>query len=69
MVVVNCLTKYYAHFISLRHPYSAKEVAEEFIRNVVKLHGVPKSIVSDHDRVFVSAFWRKHFRLQGTQLY
>lgn len=52
----------------LKHPYTASSVAETFITNVVKLHGIPKTIVSDGDAVFVSIFWYELFRPQGTSL-
>lgn len=41
---------------------------KHFFDNIVKLHGIPKSIVSDRDAAFTSRFWRELFRLYGTQL-
>lgn len=66
-VIVDRLSKA-AHIIPLTHPYTAKSVASKFIDNVVKLHGIPQSIVSDRDPVFVSSFWRELWRLSGTNL-
>jgi hypothetical protein len=67
MVVVDRLTKY-AHFIAMKSDYTSKSLAELFMHNIVKLHGMPKSIVSDRDKVFTSAFWQQLFKLQGTSL-
>jgi hypothetical protein len=61
------LTKY-AHFFPLAHPYTTIIVAKVFMDNIVKLHGIPQSIISDQDKVFTSNFWKELFRLQGTQL-
>lgn len=67
LVVVDRFTRY-AHFIPLKHPYTAKSVAQVIFDNVVKLHGLPKSIVSDRDKVFASVFWQELFKLMGTRL-
>uniref|UniRef100_A0A2N9H8H7 RNA-directed DNA polymerase n=1 Tax=Fagus sylvatica TaxID=28930 RepID=A0A2N9H8H7_FAGSY len=67
MVVVDRLTKY-AHFLSLKHPYTAKVVAELYVKEISRLHGMPRSIVTDRDKVFTSQFWTEYFRLQGSEL-
>ncbi|KAF7149817.1 hypothetical protein RHSIM_Rhsim02G0207800 [Rhododendron simsii] len=67
-VVVDRLTKY-AHFMALRHPYTAKDVAQLFLDNVYKLYGLPSTIVSNRDAIFTSKFWQELFQLQGSQLH
>jgi hypothetical protein len=67
LVVVDKFSKY-AHFIPLSHPYTASKVAELFVDNVYRLHGMPKSLVSDRDPIFTSIFWQSVFRATGTQL-
>lgn len=67
LVVVDRLSKY-SHFILLKHPYTAKSIAELFVKEIVRLHGIPKTLISDRDPLFVSNFWLELFRLQGTKL-
>lgn len=43
-IVVDRLSKF-GHFIPLKHPYTARVVAEVFIKDVVRLHGIPSSIL------------------------
>jgi hypothetical protein len=56
------------HFILLGHPYSATTVARAFFNNIMRLHDIPSSIVSDRDAVFTSSFWRELFELTGIKL-
>ncbi|KAL5854882.1 hypothetical protein ACOSQ4_004684 [Xanthoceras sorbifolium] len=66
-MVVNGLTKY-AHFVALKYPYATISVIKAFVDNMVRLHGIPSLIISNRDKVFLSSFWQKLFKLQGTKL-
>jgi len=67
LVVVDRFTKY-AHFFALKHPYSAITVAKVLYDGVIKLHGMPQTMVSDRDKVFTSQVWTELFKLVGVQL-
>ena len=67
MVVIDRLMKV-AHFIPVKYTYSNNDVAQVFMRDVVRLHGVPKNIVSDRDENFTSKFWKELFGGLGTWL-
>ncbi|WVZ63441.1 hypothetical protein U9M48_013075, partial [Paspalum notatum var. saurae] len=68
LVVVDRLTKF-AHFIAIKHPYTAMGIAQIILDNVIRLHGFPKSIVSDRDTIFLSHFWQELFRLYEVKLH
>jgi hypothetical protein len=55
LTVVDRFSKY-CHLIPLAHPCSAESVAQAFFNNIVRLHGVPQSMVSEWDTVFTSTF-------------
>lgn len=67
LVVIDRLNKY-AHFLALKHPYTAMDIAQLFLDQVFKLHGFPKSIVSDRDLVFISEVWKEFFAIQGVSI-
>ncbi|PNX96526.1 transposon Tf2-1 polyprotein, partial [Trifolium pratense] len=66
-VICDRLTKF-VHFIALPTKFTAPALASRFSVEVCRLHGIPKSIVSDRDPVFLSSFWKELFHLQGTTL-
>jgi hypothetical protein len=68
MVVVDRLSKS-AHFCALQHPFTTSIVAQLFMDQVFKIHGMPHSIVSDYDPTFTNNFWQELSKLQGTQLH
>ena len=64
-VIVDQLTKS-AHFLPVRTDYSLDKLAELYIKEIVRLHGIPVSIISDRDPRFTSRFWGKLQEALGT---
>ena len=66
-VIVDRLTKS-AHFIPININFPVPKSAKIYIRVIVKLHGVPSSIVSDRDPRFTSDFWTSLQDALGSKL-
>ncbi|GMI80596.1 hypothetical protein HRI_001728900 [Hibiscus trionum] len=66
-VIMDRLTKC-AHFLPVHTTYTLDKLAELYIAEIVRLHGVPKSIVSDRDPRFTSHFWECLHQALGTRL-
>jgi hypothetical protein len=66
-VVVDRLTKY-AHFMAVRKTDSTKQIADVFCKNIYKLHGFPKVIISDRDAKFKGNFWKESCKNTGISL-
>ncbi|KAJ8760411.1 hypothetical protein K2173_015078 [Erythroxylum novogranatense] len=66
-VIVDKFTKY-ANFLPVRPNYSLDRLADLYVNEIVRLHGVPLSIMSDRDPRFTSRFWKSLQEALGTQL-
>jgi hypothetical protein len=68
IMVVICRLTSMIHLIATVITVKATEVAELYYREIVRLHGLPESIVSDRDSKFTSKFWKELHRITGGKL-
>ena len=66
-VIINWLTNS-AHFLAVWMTFTLEEFYRLYIREMVRLHGVPISIVSDRDPRFTAHFWKSFQKAMGTRL-
>ncbi|KAL6225567.1 hypothetical protein ACLB2K_004416 [Fragaria x ananassa] len=66
-VIVDRLTKS-AHFLPVSMTYTVVALCKLYVKEIVRLHGVPTSIVSDRDPRFTSKFWGSFQKAMGTTL-
>ncbi|GJW48775.1 putative reverse transcriptase domain-containing protein [Tanacetum coccineum] len=66
-VIVDRLTKS-AHFLPMREDYKIDRLARLYLNEIVARHGVPISIISDHDSRYTQRFWQSMQEALGTRL-
>ena len=52
----------------MKATWNLKQMADAYVRDIVRLHGVPKTIISDRDTRFLSSFWGRLQEAFGTKL-
>ena len=57
-----------AHFLAVRMTFTLERFCRLYIREIVRLHGAPVSIVSDRDPRFTAHFWKSFQKAMGTRL-
>jgi hypothetical protein len=66
--VVICRLSLMVHLIPINTKTTATQLSSIYMREVVRLHGLPSSIISDRDPKFMSKWWRELHRIMGTKL-
>jgi hypothetical protein len=66
-VIVDRLTKS-AHFVPVKTDYRASRYVEIYVAQIMSLHGIPKTIVTDRGTQFVSQFWKQFQKSLDTKL-
>ena len=66
-VVIDRLTKY-TYFILYNKDYTVQSLAVIFVDRIIRYYGIPKSIISDRDKLFTSAFWKTLIATLGIKL-
>jgi transposase InsO family protein len=67
MVVVDILTKF-VHFVLVKTTHTMAYIGKIFMKEIARLHGIPRTIVSNRDTNFTSNFGRGWFKVFGTNL-
>jgi hypothetical protein len=67
MVMVEKFTKY-SHFIPVKSMHKEIDIVDIFMHEVARLHGVPKTIMSDKDSKFTLNFWKGLFKVFGKNM-
>ena len=57
-----------SHFIPIKYTHNTDDIANIFMKEISKLHGLPKEIISDRDVNFTYKFWKRLFAYLGTKL-
>ena len=66
-VIIDRLTKV-AHFIPVKTTFGGAILARIYLKEIVRLHGIPRKIVSDKGTQFTSKFWASLQKAMGTKL-
>jgi hypothetical protein len=64
MVVIDKLSKF-AHFVPMKSTYQSINIAKIFMKEIFRLHGIPKKVILDRDVKFTSTFWKELFCMVG----